>query len=131
MSNALATLSNNKIQMSEVDRLLMAEAQQEAAAFDFVPPRLKIAPGSTNVFQTDDGDVLKNFTGIILISQKARAYWPSKGSGQAPLTLVCLRCGEESVIKLPLLIDLVIKKIRAFAELHADCIERNTEDGKQ
>lgn len=85
MSNALATLSNNKIQMSEVDRLLMAEAQQEAAAFDFVPPRLKIAPGGTNVFQTDDGDVLKNFTGVILISQKARAYWPGKGSGQAPL----------------------------------------------
>ncbi len=85
MSNALATLSNNQIQMSEVDRLLLEEAQQETDAFDFVPPRLKIAPGGTNVFQTDDGDVLKSFTGIILISQKARAYWPSKGSGQAPL----------------------------------------------
>jgi len=46
-------------------------------------------------------------------------------------TLVCLRCKEESVIKLPLLIDLVVKKIRAFTELHADCIERNAEDGEQ
>ncbi|MBX3050795.1 MAG: hypothetical protein KF753_04935 [Caldilineaceae bacterium] len=85
--NALATLSNTKtaIELSDVDRMLMEEAEQEEAAFDFIPPRLKIAPGGTNVFQTDEDDVLKTFTGIILLSQKARAYWPGKGSGQAPL----------------------------------------------
>lgn len=82
--NALVTLTKGT-QLSEVDLLMMQEAGQEAAAFDFVPTRLKIAPGGTNVFQTGDGDVMKSFNAIVLMSQKARAYWPSTGSGLPPM----------------------------------------------
>lgn len=85
MSNALAVLQGNKLQLTELEQLIMAESAQEQAAYDPIPTRIKISPGGVNVFATNDGDTFKVLKGIIAISQKARAYWPDKGTGQPPM----------------------------------------------
>lgn len=84
-TNALALLQPGKIELSELDRLIMEEAAQDDTAFDPIPTRIKISPGGINVFSTTDNDTLKTFNAIAVISQKARAYWPDKGTGQPPL----------------------------------------------
>lgn len=85
MTNPLAILQGNKLQLTELEQLIMAESAQEEAAYDPIPTRIKISPGGVNVFATNDGDTFKVLKGIIAISQKARAYWPEKGTGQPPM----------------------------------------------
>jgi hypothetical protein len=85
MTNLLAILQGNKLQLTELEQLIMAESAQEEAAYDPIPTRIKISPGGVNVFATNDGDTFKVLKGIIAISQKARAYWPEKGTGQPPM----------------------------------------------
>lgn len=84
MTNALALLQRNEIQLSDLDRMIMEEAAQDDTAFDPIPTRIKISPGGINVFSTTDNDTIKTFNAIAVISQKARAYWPDKGTGQPP-----------------------------------------------
>lgn len=84
-TNALALLQPGKIELSELDRLIMEEAATDDTAFDPIPTRIKISPGGINVFSTTDNDTLKTFNAIAVISQKARAYWPDKGTGQPPM----------------------------------------------
>lgn len=86
MPNALALLQpKNEMQLSELDRLIMEEAANEESAFDTIATRIKISPGGINAFSTTDDEVLKTFNAIAVISQKARAYWPDKGTGQPPM----------------------------------------------
>lgn len=85
MTNALAVLQGKNLQLTELEELILAESAHEEAAYDPIPTRIKISPGGVGVFATNDGETFKNFTGIIAISQKARAYWPEKGTGQPPM----------------------------------------------
>lgn len=85
MTNALATLQKGAIKLSEMEELILAEAAQDSAAYDPIPTRIKIGPGGINQFVTSDGETLKELHAIVAISQKARAYWPDKGTGAPPL----------------------------------------------
>lgn len=85
MSNALALLQPKNLELSDLDRVLMDEAAQDDSAFDMIPTRVKISPGGINAFSTTDGEIMKTFSAIAVISQKARAYWPDKGTGQPPM----------------------------------------------
>lgn len=83
--NALTLLQKNELKLTELDRLIMDEAAIDDSAYDPIPTRIKISPGGTNIFTTSDNEPLKTFAAIAVISQKARAYWPDKGTGQPPL----------------------------------------------
>lgn len=85
MTNALVALTQaNSIQLSDAEKLIMAELEQDASAFDLQPARVKIAPGGIGQFLMGD-ETAKGFTAIVAISQKIRGYWPDSGTGQAPL----------------------------------------------
>jgi hypothetical protein len=85
MTNALAVLNSGKLALSDLEQAILEEAAHDAAAYDPIPTRLTISPGGTNILMTSDGEALKALTGIIVISQKARVYWPEKGSGTPPM----------------------------------------------
>lgn len=59
-------------------------AHEERNAFDFLPTRIKMPSGGPKVFTLSDGDTLQPFTGVIAVSQKARAYWPDKETQGLP-----------------------------------------------
>lgn len=86
MTNAIQLLTKTAIEMSELDALIAAEvADEEGQAYDFKPLKVKIAGGGINQFVTPGGDTLKEISAIMVISQKARAYWPaSDDSEQSP-----------------------------------------------
>lgn len=79
MTTAITKLQTN-IELSELELMIMEEAEQEQNAFDMIPTRIKIAPGGINQFSTTDGDVMKEVVAIVAVSQKSRAYWPGKDS---------------------------------------------------
>lgn len=83
--NALAALQKGTIQLTEIEEMILAESQQEENGFDAIPTKITIAPGGINVFSTTDGETMKTLKAIIAISQKARAYWPEKGTGSPPM----------------------------------------------
>lgn len=85
MSNPLAVLQNGSIELSDIEEMILAESHQEENAYDPIPTKITIAPGGINVFSTSDGETLKSIKAIIAVSQKARAYWPEKGTGSPPL----------------------------------------------
>jgi len=85
MSNAIVALQKGEIELSEIEEMILDETTRDETAFDPIPTKIVIAPGGINVFSTSDGETLKTLTGIIAISQKARAYWPDKGTGSPPL----------------------------------------------
>lgn len=85
MTNALAVLQKSDIQLSELEQMILEEAATDTAAYTPIPTRIKISPGGVNNFVTSDGEMLRSFTAIVPISQMARAYWPEKGTGSAPL----------------------------------------------
>lgn len=85
MTNALSVLQQNDAELTDLQLLIMDESAEEQDAYDPIPTRLKISPGGVNVFATNDGETYKTLTGIIAISQKARAYWPDKGTGAPPM----------------------------------------------
>ena len=84
-NNALAVLQKKELRLSEVERMILEEAAADDTAFDVIPTKIKISPGGINAFATSDGEVMKNITAIVAVSQMARAYWPEKGTGQPPL----------------------------------------------
>lgn len=85
MTNAIVALQKGDIELSDVETMIMEEAARDETAFDPIPTKIVIAPGGINVFSTSDGETLNTLSGIIAISQKARAYWPDKGTGSPPL----------------------------------------------
>lgn len=78
MTTAITKLQTG-IQLSDLELMIMAEAEQEQNAFDMIPTRIKIAPGGINNFVTDGKEVLSEIVGIVAVSQKARGYWSGKG----------------------------------------------------
>lgn len=85
MNNALMKLTQGKAELTEAELMIMAEMEEETAAFDMQPARIKIAPGGIGQFLMGD-DTAKTFTGIVAISQKIRGYWPdSSASGVPPI----------------------------------------------
>lgn len=85
MTNAITRITSGAIKLSSLEEAVLSEAASEQNAFDFMPTRIKISPGGINQWVTSDGEAMKTFTGIIVISQKSRVYWPDKGTGAPPL----------------------------------------------
>lgn len=85
MSTALTILQNGGLALSDLEQLILAEAASDAAAFDPIPTKISISPGGVNLFTTTDGEAMRTFAGVIVLSQKARAYWPEKGTGAPPM----------------------------------------------
>lgn len=71
--------------LSEVEAMILAESAGEKHAFNTIPTKITIAPGGIGAFATQDGETMKSITGVVAISQIARAYWPEKSSKRPPL----------------------------------------------
>lgn len=82
--NALTKFQGNQIELTEVEKLLLEETQDDNAAFDMQPTRIKIAPGGIGQFIMGD-ETAKTFTAVVAISQKIRGYWPETGTDKAPI----------------------------------------------
>lgn len=82
--NALTKFQGNQIQLSDVEQLLLEEMQDDTAAFNMQPTRVKIAPGGIGQFLMGD-DTAKTFTAVVAISQIIRGYWPESGTDKAPI----------------------------------------------
>lgn len=84
MTNALMRLSRNgKTQTSVLQSLIADEEANEVAAYNTIPTRIKLASGGANAFLTNDGEMLKKLSAIIVVSQKGRVYWPAKNLAAA------------------------------------------------
>ena len=84
MTTALATLGSNGTALTAAQQAVLAELEQEQNAFDYQPARIKIAPGGINGFAVDTDLVKPPVRAIIAVSQKVRAWWPSKEGGNKP-----------------------------------------------
>lgn len=82
--NALTRFQGAQAQLTETEALILAEMQEDAAAFDMQPTRVKVAPGGIGQFILGD-ETAKTFTAVVAISQKIRGYWPDTGTGNAPI----------------------------------------------
>lgn len=82
--NALTKFQGGQIQLTETEALILAEMQEDAAAFDMQPARVKVAPGGIGQFILG-GETAKSFVATVAISQKTRGYWPEAGTGNAPI----------------------------------------------
>ena len=85
MSNSLI-VSSNGTALSAVQAAVLAEMDAEGqAGYEFIPERIKLGAGGMLAFQSSDGTILQPpFEGIVVIAQRARAYWPVKGTGSTP-----------------------------------------------
>lgn len=81
--NALTKFQGGQIQLTDAEALIMAEMQEDNAAFDMQPIKVKVAPGGIGQFLMGD-ETRKTFTAVVAISQKIRGYWPDTGTGNAP-----------------------------------------------
>ena len=83
---AIRTLAPTKAEESapEIRDLLAASLEEDDQPFEFIPPKLKIAPGGTTRMMLDSGEFFAEVTGVIAISQIVRAYWPSKEPSNMP-----------------------------------------------
>lgn len=82
--NALTKFQGGDIELSDTEALIMAEMQDDTAAFDMQPIKVKVAPGGIGQFLMGD-DTKKTFNAVVAISQKIRGYWPDSGTGNAPI----------------------------------------------
>ena len=85
MSNSLI-VSSNGAALSILEQAVLAEMEHEGnAGYEFIPERIKLGAGGMLAFQASDGSILQPpFEGVIVIAQRARAYWPVKGTGSTP-----------------------------------------------
>lgn len=84
MTNAIVVL-NGVTELTPLQQAIALEMEQETTAYDYVPTRIKFPSGGLAAFSTNDGDVIKPpFTAIVAVSQKARAWWPSKDTAGLP-----------------------------------------------
>lgn len=82
--NALTKFQGGQTQLSEAEALILAEMQDDSAAFDMQPTRIKVAPGGIGQFLMGD-ETAKSFIAVVAISQKIRGYWPETGTDKAPI----------------------------------------------
>lgn len=85
MNTALAVLNPGKVVLSDMELAIQEEAAGEAAAYENIPTRLSMPSGKDATFSTPDGEHIKSLDCIIIVSQMARAYWPTKGVGNPPM----------------------------------------------
>lgn len=83
MTNALQVL-NPSAKLTELELLIMGEIETEDNSFDMIPTKVKIGSGGINQFVTSADETLKDFTGVVAVSQKARAYWPASDNKDMP-----------------------------------------------
>lgn len=71
--------------LSELEQLIQDETANDGRSYTYQPPRYRVVSQSRQ-FQNvnDEDDLLREMTGIILISRITRAYWPlGNGNGDA------------------------------------------------
>lgn len=68
----------------EIQALLSASREEDDQPFQFIPPKMRIAPGNTLKFELDSGEFLSEITGVIPISQIVKAWWPAKELSSTP-----------------------------------------------
>ena len=83
MSNALQVLNPGQ-KLTELELMILEEMEGEENSFDLIPTKVKIGSGGINQFVTSADETLKEFTGVVAVSQKARAYWPTSDSKEMP-----------------------------------------------
>jgi len=85
MSNSLI-VSDTGTALSAVQVAVLAEMDAEGeAGYEFIPERVKLGAGGMLAFQCSDGSIMQPpIEGVVVIAQRARAYWPVKGTGSAP-----------------------------------------------
>lgn len=72
-------------EMSDLDRLLLTEGEDDREAFSFKPTRIRISAGGAKSFQTKDGELIQApLTGYIIFGTKTRGYWPEKDGNIIP-----------------------------------------------
>ena len=88
MTNELTLGGTGEIELTadQLNQLIASEMQsdRESNAFQFLPTRIKMPSGSPPYAFASGDDFLKTFTGVIIVSQQARAYWPSKETQGLP-----------------------------------------------
>lgn len=82
--DALTKFQGAQAELSEIEQMLLEEMQDDTAAFDMQPVKVKIAPGGIGQFLLGDSTD-KSFVAVVAISQKIRGYWPETGTGSAPI----------------------------------------------
>lgn len=83
-SVAMQILAPPKNEISAVQALLNADADRDENAFEMIPIRVKIAPGGTGHFISEDGNTMPELHGTIAFSREVRGYWPDKNSNNKP-----------------------------------------------
>lgn len=85
MTTELAPLTTDLTE-SQIADMIAAEMQgdRESNAFQFLPTRIKMPSGSPPYVFSSGEDFMKTFTGVIIVSQIARAYWPGKETQGLP-----------------------------------------------
>lgn len=83
MSNALQVLNPGQ-KLTDLELMIMEEMSGEENSFDLIPTKVKIGSGGINQFVTSADETLKEFTGVVAVSQKARAYWPASDTKEMP-----------------------------------------------
>ena len=86
MSNNSLVVSGNGSALSVLEQAILAEMEQEGnAGYEFIPERIKLGVGGMLAFQSSDGSILQPpLEGVVVVAQRARAYWPVKGTGSTP-----------------------------------------------
>ena len=86
MSNNSLIVSTSGAALSVIEQAMLAEMDAEGqAGYEFIPERIKLGAGGILAFQSSDGTILQPpFEGVVVIAQRARAYWPVKGTGSTP-----------------------------------------------
>ncbi len=87
IANAIVLVTGAQLaggDLTEVEQMIMAERAVEQHAFTLIPTKLTIAPGGIGVFASSGGETFKTLTGVVAVSQIARAYWPEKGTSKRP-----------------------------------------------
>lgn len=91
MSTAIQLFGSATLaEIDEVDLAIMQEAADESErnAYDYIATRIKMPSGGMPVLVTDSNEVIQMpMRMVVLVSQKARAFWPSRGtvSNKPPL----------------------------------------------
>lgn len=86
MSNSLIVSGKAGVVLSEIELAVLAEMDAEGqAGYEFIPERIKLGSGGMLAFQSSDGTILQPpIEAVVVVAQRARAYWPVKGSGNTP-----------------------------------------------
>lgn len=86
MSTALLTLTQGKTALTEAEILIMQEMQDDTAAFDMQPTRVKIAPGGIGQFLMGD-DTARRSPPLSPSARKSGGIGPVAAQGNRPFAV--------------------------------------------